>query len=129
MRDYFNRGSLKPLDFAKDTVSQNYSQDWQNIGTIDGKLYGVMFKGANKSTVWYSKEAFDDAGVEPPKTFDEFTKAAATIQASGIPPFALGGSDGWTLTDLFENIYAQDAGREKYDQLANCTRSRGRTRP
>ena len=119
MRDYFNRGSLKPLDFAKDTVSQNYTQDWQTVGTIDGKLYGVMFKGANKSTVWYSKEAFDDAGVEPPTTFDEFTKAAETIQASGIPPFALGGSDGWTLTDLFENIYAQDAGPAKYRQLAN----------
>ena len=87
-----------------------------------------MFKGANKSTVWYSKEAFDDAGVEPPKTFDELIEAADTIQASGLPPFALGGSDGWTLTDLFENIYAQSAGRGEVPTSSRTTRSRGRTR-
>jgi ABC-type glycerol-3-phosphate transport system substrate-binding protein len=28
------------------------------------------------------------------------------------------GADGWTLTDLFENIYLRTAGPDKYDQLA-----------
>ena len=30
------------------------------------------------------------------------------------------GADGWTLTDLFENIYIRTAGPEKYDQLAEA---------
>lgn len=30
----------------------------------------------------------------------------------------MGGADGWTLTDWFENIYLSQAGPEKYDQLA-----------
>jgi multiple sugar transport system substrate-binding protein/alpha-glucoside transport system substrate-binding protein len=31
---------------------------------------------------------------------------------------SIGGADGWTLTDWFENVYLSQAGPEKYDQLA-----------
>ena len=81
-------------------------------------LYGFLFKAANKSTVWYNVAAFEDAGVEPPKTWDDFLAAAETINASGLPAYSIGGADGWTLTDLFENIYLRTAGPEKYDQLS-----------
>ncbi len=30
----------------------------------------------------------------------------------------MGGADGWTLTDWFENVYLRTAGPQKYDQLA-----------
>ena len=115
--DYQSRGALKPIDFAKDTVEENFSEDWVDLGTIDGKLYGVFFKGANKSTVWYNVHAFEDAGVEPPSTWDDLTAGADTIQASGLPAWSFGAADGWTLTDLFENIYARQAGPDKYRQL------------
>jgi alpha-glucoside transport system substrate-binding protein len=119
MRDFAGRGALKPIDFARDTIAENYSQDWVDLGTVEGTLYGVFFKGANKSTVWYNVQAFEDAGVEPPENWDQFLEAAETLQASGVPAFSIGGSDGWTLTDLFENIYLRTAGPEKYDQLVN----------
>jgi alpha-glucoside transport system substrate-binding protein len=117
MKDFANRGALKPIDFAKDTISDNYSQDWVDLGSVKGKLYGVFFKGANKSTVWYNVKAFEDAGVEAPEDWDGFLEAADTLKASGVPAYSIGGSDGWTLTDLFENIYLRTAGPEKYDQL------------
>ena len=34
-----------------------------------------------------------------------------------MTPYSIGAADGWTLTDLFENIYLRTAGAEKYDQL------------
>ena len=34
-----------------------------------------------------------------------------------MPPYSIGGADGWTLTDLFENIYLRQAGPAKYDLL------------
>ena len=40
------------------------------------------------------------------------------MSASGLPAYSLAGADGWTLTDLFENVYIRTAGPEKYDQLA-----------
>src|SRR5918994_162569 len=106
------------MDFAAETIGENYSDDLVQQGTFDGQLYGFFFKGANKSTVWYNVPAFEDAGIEAPKSWEDFLTAAETLKASGVPAYSIGGADGWTLTDLFENIYIRTAGPEKYDQLA-----------
>jgi alpha-glucoside transport system substrate-binding protein len=117
MTDFAQRGALKPIDFAEDKIREGYSDSWLDLGTVDGELYGLFFKGANKSTVWYNAAAFEDAGVEPPADWDAFLEAGDTLKASGVTPYSIGGADGWTLTDLFENIYLRTAGPEKYDQL------------
>jgi alpha-glucoside transport system substrate-binding protein len=48
---------------AQSAVQANFSKAWQDLGTINGKLYGVFFKAANKSVVWYNAKDFSDAGV------------------------------------------------------------------
>jgi len=118
IQEFQKKGALKPLDFAKSTLSANYPPDFIKLGTIGDKLYSFVFKGANKSTVWFNVSAFKNAGVSPPATFDDFLKTAKTLKASGVPAYSLGGADGWTLTDLFENIYLRQAGPDKYDQLS-----------
>jgi alpha-glucoside transport system substrate-binding protein len=119
MKDFAARGALKPIDFARSKIAEGYSESWLDLGTVDGKLYGLFFKGANKSTVWYNVKVFEDAGVEPPEDWDTFLENADTIKASGVQPYSIGGANGWTLTDLFENIYLRTAGPEKYDQLTD----------
>jgi len=119
MKGFVDQGALKPIDFAKATIAKNYSADWLKFGTVNGKLYGIFFKGANKSTVWYNVHAFSDAGVQPPKEWSDLVKDGGTISASGTPAYAVGGADGWTLTDLFENLYIRSAGPAKYDQLSD----------
>jgi ABC-type glycerol-3-phosphate transport system substrate-binding protein len=117
MVDFANRDALQPLDFARETIEENYTPDLVELGTVDGTLYGMLFKGANKSTIWYNTTVFSDAGVEAPATWDELLEAADTLKASGTPAYSVGGADGWTLTDLFENIYLRTAGGDMYDQL------------
>ena len=58
------------------------------------------------------------SGAAEPKTWDELLNTAQMIYDSGVTPFSVGGADGWTLTDWFENVYLSQAGPEKYDQLA-----------
>jgi alpha-glucoside transport system substrate-binding protein len=99
-------------------MSKFYAPSWITLGTVKGKLYGMVFKGANKSTIWYNTAAFKNAGVKPPKTWTDLIKDAGTLQASGTKAFSIGGADGWTLTDLQENIYLRQAGAKKYDQLS-----------
>jgi alpha-glucoside transport system substrate-binding protein len=118
LRDFASKGALKPLDFAAEDVEANLGESAVELGSVDGTLYGFLFKAANKSTVWYNVAAFEDAGVDPPETWEDFLAAAETINASGVPAYSIGGADGWTLTDLFENIYLRTAGPEKYDQLS-----------
>ncbi len=118
IREFQRKRALRSIDYARDTVAANYAPDFVRLGTIDGQLYSFVFKGANKSTVWFNVSAFRNAGVENPTTWDDFLRNARTLQASGVPAYSIGGADGWTLTDLFENIYLRQAGPDKYDQLS-----------
>jgi alpha-glucoside transport system substrate-binding protein len=118
VQGYVERGAVQPITFAEDLVAENFGESIVEVGTFEGEFYALLFKAANKSTVWYNVQAFEDAGVEAPETWDDFLAAAETLKASGIPAYSLGGAEGWTLTDLFENIYLRTAGPEMYDQLS-----------
>jgi alpha-glucoside transport system substrate-binding protein len=106
MADLARRGALKPIGgVAGDLVRQNYSPSWRALGTVDGKLYGVWFKAAEKSLIWYRPSAFTAAGIaQPPRTWNQLLSDA--------------GHDGWTLTDWFENVYLATAGLRRYQELA-----------
>jgi alpha-glucoside transport system substrate-binding protein len=119
VREFAKSGKLKPITFAQGAIRQNYGPNGIALGTANGKLYGLFFKASNKSTVWYSVKAFKNAGVKPPKTWPQLLAAAKTIRGSGVPAYSIGGSEGWTLTDLFENVYLRTGGPQKYDQLTD----------
>jgi maltose-binding protein MalE len=117
---FANDGSLKKVNSdVQAAVDANFAPIWKELASVDGTLYGVYYKVANKSTVWYRPQAFQDAGISAtPKTWDEFIQDAKTLSDSGVTPVSVGGAEGWTLTDWFENIYLSQAGPDKYDQLS-----------
>ncbi|POX38507.1 ABC transporter substrate-binding protein, partial [Streptomyces sp. Ru72] len=111
LQQFAKKGWLQQLSATTEkSVDSNYAPVWKKYGSVDGTLYGLYFKAAHKSTVWYSPDALNQAGVKPPKTYDEMLKAGHTVSDSGLAAFAVAGEDGWTLTDWFENIYLSQAG-------------------
>ena len=118
--EFANRGALVNIeDSVGDLVDANYAQAWRDLGSVNGDLYGVWFKAANKSLLWYNADILAAAGVEPPTTWEEFVEAAQTVFDFGVTPISVAGGDGWTLTDWFENVYLRSAGADMYDQLTN----------
>ena len=121
------------VDFAKDgaiidletlgitNTADNYSQAWLDLGTAEGKLYGIAVKANSKSTIWYKPASFRALGVEPPTDWDGLVAIADKYVAAGKVPFAVGGKDSWNLTDWFENIYVRTAGPAKYSELFGGT--------
>jgi alpha-glucoside transport system substrate-binding protein len=118
--DLARRHKIQPLDASTARlVRRNYSSEWQRLATIDGRLYGIWFKAADKSMVWYRPAALRAAGVtRAPADWAALMDAAARVRATGLQPFAVAGADGWTITDWFENVYLRMAGPARYDQLA-----------
>jgi alpha-glucoside transport system substrate-binding protein len=117
--EFAKRGALKELTGdAAAAVKANYSEAWQTLGTIDGKLFGIYFKVANKSVIWYRTDAFDSAGATAPKTWDELKATSKILSDSGVTPIVAAGGDGWVLTDWFENVYLRVGGSENYDKLS-----------
>ena len=119
LQSFAEQGDLMPIDeVAGDLVDQNLGPGGRSVGTFEDTLYGVWFKAAQKSTVWYNVNVFDDAGVQPPQTWEELQQDAQTISDFGVAPYSIGADVGWPLSDLFENIYLRTAGADMYDQLA-----------
>ncbi|WP_078894630.1 ABC transporter substrate-binding protein [Streptomyces sp. CT34] len=118
VNEFAQKGWLKPLGAdAKAQLAKNFSKGWRDLGAHKGTEYGVYFKASNKSLVWYNTKVFRNAGVTEPRTWPQFLKTAETISESGVEPVSVGGSDGWPLTDWFENVYLSQAGPAKYDLL------------
>jgi ABC-type glycerol-3-phosphate transport system substrate-binding protein len=112
-------GRLVPLSRATaQAVGVTYPARWVQLASYDGRVYGVWFKAANKSLVWYSVATFERLGVVPPRDLTGLEGLAGRIATAGIPAFAVSGGDAWTLTDWFENLYLELAGPSRYDDLA-----------
>ena len=118
LQQFAKSGWIKPVSAAVESqLDKNYATEWKGLGAFGGKQYGVYFKAADKSTVWYNTKVFQTAGVTTPTTWADFLKTAQTISDSGTPAVSIGGADGWTLTDWFENVYLSQAGPAMYDKL------------
>jgi alpha-glucoside transport system substrate-binding protein len=64
--------------------------------------YGLPFKAAHKSVVWYDRRSFP---FDPPTDWPAWLRVIdELIKQEKVAPLALGGGDGWVLTDFFENI-------------------------
>ena len=121
--EFARDGVILPLTSGDDPIipmellQEHYAQGIIDQGLVDGDIYGVLHAPNSKSTIWYRTDTFDDLDLEIPETWDEFLELIDILEQEGITPFAMGGADGWTLTDWFENIYVRVAGPENYLKL------------
>ena len=119
LRELVEAGVLVPIeDHVGAAVDRHFAPVWRELGSANGTLYGLFFKVANKSTVWYDVAAFAELQLDPPADWDGWLAVAAALHEAGRVPLAVAGGDGWVLSDWFENVYLRTAGPERYDQLA-----------
>lgn len=121
LRELASDDNLIPLnENTQKEVEKNYSEDWLDLGSVDDTLYGVWFKGSNKSTFWYNNDLWSEAGATAPANWEEMLEQFQVVaDNAGVPALSVGVDVGWPLTDWFENYYLRSAGAEKYDQLSN----------
>ena len=110
---------ISPLDGrTRALVEQHFPRSFVDLGSFEGDLYGVWFKAANKSLVWYDVASFERRGEVPPADLAGLLALARRLARDGTPAFAVSAASGWTLTDWFENLYVRTAGVTAYDALA-----------
>ncbi|HEX6487796.1 MAG TPA: extracellular solute-binding protein [Candidatus Dormibacteraeota bacterium] len=113
------QGAAQDLTSILGSLSSNYGSAWNDLATVNGKLYGVWFKGANKNTIWYNPAEFKAAGISsPPTSWEQLMSDAGQLQSAGITPFSLCTDIGWPLADFWQNVYLKVAGADSYNKLA-----------
>jgi alpha-glucoside transport system substrate-binding protein len=112
--------SLEDLGLDAEEINENYSETWIDLATYEDTAYGVVAKANSKSTVWYKPRSFEQNGFEVPETWEQLLEITEQYKSKNMTPWAVGAQgdeNSWTLTDWFEQIYARQAGPEKYRQL------------
>jgi alpha-glucoside transport system substrate-binding protein len=105
-------------------VEENWEASWKDYGTVDGEFYAAPLGANVKSYVWYSPQAFMDAGYEVPTTWADMltlTDQMAKDNPDGdIKPwcagFESGDATGWPGTDWIEDAMLRTGGPDVYDQ-------------
>lgn len=85
---YYDMTGQDYLDNLKNQYADKYA--------INGKVYNVPLT-ANVSGIYYNKTKFEALGLKAPETWDEFVQLVDDIKAAGETPFAIAGTEGWTL--------------------------------
>ncbi|GGA49033.1 ABC transporter substrate-binding protein [Paenibacillus physcomitrellae] len=98
---------ITPVQQFIDADNYDLSQLEPNITryyTIDGKLNAMPFNTSNP-ILYYNKDAFKAAGLDPenpPKTYEDFEKAAKALAKNGKPAASIA-IYGWFMEQFFAN--------------------------
>lgn len=82
----------------------------------DGSLWLLPFE-ANVEYFYYHKDLFQQAGVDAPKTIDEFLSTCTAIGKAGITPISVAGKEGWPLYRYLSMPSWRRMGNEFLDKL------------
>ena len=122
LAEFVNKDKIVDLNsfMDKDFLSQQYTEAFLTLATINGKMAGLWHNNDVKSLVWYPKDDFDAKGYKIPTTWDELLALSDQIAADGTPPWCIGiesaGATGWVGTDWVEDVVLRTTTPENYDK-------------
>lgn len=90
----------------------------ETVKTIYGSMVSIPFQ-YNIEGFWYNKDLFAENGIDVPTTWDEFTDAAATLDAAGVQPLTAAGTQGWTITRYLSTYLARSQGVDALQQVVD----------
>ncbi|CAL9493861.1 hypothetical protein SUDANB6_03303 [Streptomyces sp. enrichment culture] len=88
--DYADKDLLyRADDLLSIPVQANFVSQLASAGQVRGVQYGMPF-AASTRVLFYNKTLFAEAGLTPPKTWDDLAAAAEVLKAQGVKyPYAL----------------------------------------
>ena len=87
--------------------------------TFDGEIHLVPVGVHRGNVFFYNKQLLADNGIEVSDdwTLDDWHAARDTLNAAGIPAYALGSKDTFAVVQLFENILLSTLGPDDYTAI------------
>jgi raffinose/stachyose/melibiose transport system substrate-binding protein len=102
---------------AESELAELFDDSAFNSMTVDGKIVMVPDDADVTNVIWYNVDLFDELGITPPTTWDEFLALCPTIADEGLIPLAIGNKDLWAGGNFASHIVSRVIGAEAYDQL------------
>jgi raffinose/stachyose/melibiose transport system substrate-binding protein len=114
---YADAGLVRDItaDLAKDGWGASFGQAGLALYANGGKNWGVPWR-LGMVGMWYSKSAFEKAGIEtPPATWKDFLAAVDKLKTAGITPISLGEGDKWPGHFYWVYLAIRNGGKAAFD--------------
>ncbi len=120
MEDLYKAGGLEDLSALWEPylASGDYNPGVAAAYTFDEKIYAVPFN-VSYWIVYYNVKLFEDNGVVPPTTWDEFMTLCETFKSKGVTPLAQTIDGRWPSFIIFEELVVRTAGPDFWNALMN----------
>ena len=122
--DYLESDALVDLKpYLEENDNEWYDTFYDNLWNqceyegYDG-VYAVPFK-TYMIVMYYNKDLFTEAGLEPPTTIDEMLSACEVFKSKGILPFQTGEKDTYRFGHFNNNLIIKTLGVDAVDDLAS----------
>lgn len=103
-------GRVDPvLDKALPAVAKN--------GTVDGRTYAVPANQTQPVLLYHNAEVLQEAGVEPPETFQDLLDAVPVLRTAGVRPIALAGGSRWPELMYLQYLTDRIGGPEVFQRV------------
>jgi glucose/mannose transport system substrate-binding protein len=103
---------LVPLDDMLDPAV--YPADLLAMLKYEDHYWSIPVNIHRSNVLWYNKTVLKDAGIEAPKTMDEFMAALETLKGKGYIPITMGTKEGWEGAHVFEGFLLSFLGPDDY---------------
>ncbi|MEY9212287.1 extracellular solute-binding protein [Thermobifida halotolerans] len=90
-----------------------------DVAQIDGRYYGLPMQGVLPVVLFYNKQVFEDAGVEPPATYEDLLDLVDTFKEEGVTPVVLPGSQAWTELMWLEYLVDRVGGADVFQAIVD----------
>ncbi|EKX62487.1 ABC transporter, substrate-binding protein [Streptomyces ipomoeae 91-03] len=121
--DYVKAGKVDALTDAQ-AGTDRFTPSVMQSATFDGKVYGVPANGLAPVVLYYNKKVLKDAGVEPPKTYDDLLAAVKKLKAKGVVPLSLAANSKWPTLMYLEYLLDRAGGSRVFSKIASGDASR-----
>lgn len=118
LNDYVEAGKVDALTQAN-ADTDRFTPSVMQSATFDGKVYGVPANGLAPVVLYYNKKVLADAGVEPPKTYDDLLTAVKKLKAKDVVPLSLAANSKWPTLMYLEYLLDREGGSQVFTDIAS----------
>ena len=117
-RFFIDKGLI--MDISDVWEEQGWNEDFpagfRALSTVDGKQY-FLPSSWYWWAVYYRKDIFEQYGLEPPETWEEFLQVCETLKENDITPITIGTKYRWTAAAWFDYLNMRVNGPEFHIDL------------
>lgn len=120
LKSYVDAGQvadLTPDVTADPALRSRYLPPILSSGVIGGKTYALPNNAMQPVLLYYNKDLFRQAGMQPPTTWDQLLALIPKFTAKGIAPLSLAGQSKWPELMYEEYLVDRLGGPQVFDNI------------